>query len=125
MSKIIDQIGRELVLNTTPCRIVSLVPSQTELLVDLGLEDKIVGITRYCVHPSHLRSEKTVVGGPKKVNYDKIAQLKPDLILGNKEENTQEMIEKLSAYSSVHLSDIKNLQQTYQLIKQYGEIFEV
>ena len=70
-----DQIGRQVNISTTPKRIVTLVPSQTELLVDLGLEDSIVGITRFCVHPYHLKSTKERVGGTKKVKYDKICLL--------------------------------------------------
>ena len=67
-----DQIQRKLTLNSEPNRIVSLVPSQTEMLVDLGLESKIVGITKFCVHPKNIRKNKTIVGGTKKVNYQKI-----------------------------------------------------
>lgn len=125
MRKFYDQLGREVLLKKPPSRIVSLVPSQTELLVDLGLEDRIVGITRFCVHPAYLRNKKTIVGGPKKVNYDKIEALKPDLILGNKEENTKEMAEHLSASYNLHLSSIASMEETYALIEQYGQIFDV
>jgi ABC-type Fe3+-hydroxamate transport system substrate-binding protein len=52
-----DQIGRILALKKTPQRIISLVPSLTELLVDLGLESAIVGLTKFCVHPSHLKKD--------------------------------------------------------------------
>ena len=88
-----DQLNRTIQLNETPKRIVSLVPSQTELLVDIGLEDSIVGITKFCVHPSHLRKFKTVVGGTKQIHVEKIKALKPDIILCNKEENTKEIVE--------------------------------
>jgi len=56
--KLKDQIQREIDLKTCPTRIVSLVPSQTELLVDLGLETSLVGITKFCVHPKQLRKTK-------------------------------------------------------------------
>ena len=79
-------------LDKIPKRIISLVPSQTELLVDLGLEDRIVGITKFCVHPKHLKQTKTIVGGTKTIHIKKIKALKPDIVLCNKEENTQEMI---------------------------------
>ena len=87
----IDQLNRKLQITETPKRIISLVPSQTELLVDLGLEASIVGITKFCVHPEHLKKTKTVVGGTKQINIEKIKTLKPDIILCNKEENTKEI----------------------------------
>ena len=88
-----DQLGRLIRLPKNPTRIISLVPSQTELLIDLGLEDKIVGITKFCVHPKHLRKTKKIVGGTKKVSFEKIEALEPDIILCNKEENTKELVE--------------------------------
>ena len=118
-----DQLQRTIVLNSTPKRIISLVPSQTELLVDLGLETSIVGVTKFCVHPSFLRKDKTIVGGTKQVHFDKIRELKPDIILCNKEENTQEMILELEKIAPVHISDIYNLEDSFELIKMYGELF--
>ena len=60
-----DQLGTSHTFEKQPVRIVSLVPSQTELLYDLGLEDNIVGITKFCVHPVHFKATKTIVGGTK------------------------------------------------------------
>ena len=76
--KIKDQLNRTLILKKLPKRIISLVPSQTELLVDLGLEDNLVGVTKFCVHPKGIRKIKTVVGGTKNVNYEKIKVLQPE-----------------------------------------------
>ena len=91
-----DSLGIAHSFETTPKRIVSLVPSQTELLYDLGLEDQIVGITKFCVHPVHFKSIKTIVGGTKQVKLKSIAALQPDIIICNKEENTKEIVEILS-----------------------------
>ncbi|WP_396596238.1 ABC transporter substrate-binding protein [Dokdonia sp. R86516] len=121
---ITDQIGTRLAFDRTPQRIVSLVPSQTELLVNLGLEDHIVGVTKFCVHPLHLRGEKEVVGGTKQVDFAKITALQPDIILCNKEENTKEIVERLQAITSVHTSDIITVQESLELILQYGVIFK-
>ncbi|WP_296384893.1 helical backbone metal receptor [Winogradskyella sp.] len=121
----IDQLNRELQLNKTPKRIISLVPSQTELLVDLDLEDSIVGVTKFCIHPMHLRMSKAVVGGTKQINIDKIKALRPDIILCNKEENTKAIIDELEKIAPIHISDIYNLKESYELIKMYGEIFKV
>ena len=119
-----DQLHREIHLETTPKRIISLVPSQTELLYDLGLEDSIVGITKFCVHPYHLKSTKTIVGGTKNIKLDKIVALQPDIILSNKEENTKEIVETLEKLVPVHVSDVKNIEESLEMIKQYGTIFK-
>ncbi|WP_317170428.1 helical backbone metal receptor [Galbibacter sp. BG1] len=121
----IDQIGRHINVQKTPTRIVSLVPSQTELLCDLGLEAQLVGITKFCVHPSHLKSNVTIVGGTKDVKYSKIKALQPDIILCNKEENTKEIVENLEQLATVHVSDIYNMQDALALIDQYGKLFSV
>ena len=119
-----DFLNRPIYLNTTPKRIISLVPSQTELLLDLGLEKEIIGITKFCVHPKHLKSTKTIVGGTKQVHLDKIEKLQPDIIFCNKEENTKPMVENLQDIAPVHVSDIKTLDDNIRLIKDYGKIFE-
>lgn len=120
-----DQLHRKLQLKELPKRIVSLVPSQTELLVDLGLREQIVGVTKFCVHPKDLRKDKKVVGGTKQVHYNRIKALHPDIILCNKEENTEEMVTELEKIAPVHVSDVKTIDESLQLILQYGEMFEV
>lgn len=122
--KIQDQLGRTIELKKTPERIISLVPSQTELLVDLGLQDSIVGITHYCIHPLALKELKTSVGGTKKVNLRKVKDLKPDIILCNKEENTKEMVNELQKIAPVHVSDVGTLEEAYLLMQDYGRIFK-
>lgn len=120
-----DQLNRDLELTSTPKRIISLVPSQTELLVDLGLESSIVGITKFCVHPKRLLKEKNVVGGTKQVHIDKIKGLKPDVILCNKEENTEEMVSELKLIAPVHISDVNSFAEALELIEMYGDMFSV
>jgi len=121
--KINDQLNRIIVLQNKPKRIVSLVPSQTEMLVDLGLENSLVGITKFCIHPKNLRKIKTVVGGTKQVNYAKIKALNPDFILCNKEENTPEMVAKLQQIAPTYVSDILNLSDFYRFSNDLGKIF--
>jgi len=118
-----DHLDRNLYFPSVPLRIVSLVPSQTELLVSLGLEEMIVGVTKFCVHPDYLRSKVTVVGGTKQVRIEKIKSLNPDIILCNKEENTVEIAESLHPIAPVHVSDINRLEDAYALISDYGHIF--
>lgn len=120
-----DQIGRDFLLHKIPHRIISVVPSQTELLYDLGLENKIIGITKFCVHPPVLYKHKTHVGGTKKLNIEKIISLNPDLIIANKEENTENDILHLSKKYPVWVSDIKNLQDACNMILELGKICDV
>ena len=103
-------------------RIVSLVPSITELLVDLGLETAIVGVTKFCVHPKHLRKNTTIIGGTKNLRLEVIRQLQPDLILANKEENVREQVEALAAEFKVYTSDISNFDEALSMIKTVGEL---
>src|SRR6187402_400520 len=106
MIEITDQMNQTIRLEKIPERIVSLVPSQTELLYDLGLGDRAVGITKFCIHPDSWFKSKTRVGGTKNLNHEIIASLKPDLIIGNKEENSEADISKLKADYQVYMSDI-------------------
>lgn len=117
-----DQLNRTIFLSNPPKRIISLVPSQTELLVDLGLEDRIVGVTKFCVYPRDLRKEKTIVGGTKNYRFDIIESLQPDLIIGNKEENDQEGIEKLASKYPVWMSDILTVEDSLKMILALGKI---
>ena len=119
-----DQLHRKLQFKSKPKRIVSLVPSLTELLVDLGLEDEIVGVTKFCIHPKHLRKEKTIVGGTKQVHLEKIKALEPDIILCNKEENTLAIVESCEQIAPTHVSDIYNVEDCLQLIDMYAELFD-
>ena len=123
MKQFTDQLGNQHTFETSPKRIISLVPSQTELLFDLGLEESIVGITKFCVHPYHLKSTKTIVGGTKKVNYEKIKALQPDIVICNKEENTLEIVEELRKISTVWITDIVTIQDNIQMIHDFGQIF--
>ena len=123
--KIKDQLNREIVLENIPQRIISLVPSHTELLFDLGLEDNIVGITKFCVHPKHFISEKTIVGGTKKVNYKKIKDLQPDLIIANKEENTEYMVSELEDIAPTYVSNINSIENSSEFILDIGKLCKI
>ena len=117
-----DQMGREIALPNTPQRIISLVPSITEYLVDLGLGDRLVGRTRFCVHPEGKVQAIERIGGTKNFNFEKIDALRPDLIIGNKEENYEEGIDKLSDNYPVWMSDILNLEQNFEMMAALGDI---
>lgn len=122
MSFFTDQMNRTIGIPDRPQRIISLVPSQTELLVYLGLEDRLVGITKFCVHTKGLRKEKTIIGGTKNFDFDKIDSLNSDLIIGNKEENYKEGIERLAEKYPVWMSDIYTLEDAFQMMLGIGEV---
>lgn len=120
--KITDQLGRVVTIKKLPSRIVSLVPSQTELLYDLGLDESLVGITKFCCYPTNWKFKKTKIGGTKAVDIEKIRLLQPDLIIGNKEENTLEDIIELETIAPVWISDVTTISDAMSLIIDLGEL---
>jgi ABC-type Fe3+-hydroxamate transport system substrate-binding protein len=117
-----DQIGRTVDIPGSPSRIVSLVPSQTELLFSLGLDKQVVGITKFCVHPNNWYRTKTRVGGTKTVNQNAIHALQPDLIVANKEENVKEQVDALTEKYPVWVSDVHNLASALAMMEQFGSM---
>ncbi len=122
LQTITDMMGRTFSVSEIPQRIISVVPSQTELLYELGLDEEVVGITKFCIHPDDWFETKTRVGGTKNLNINSIIDLKPDLVIANKEENTQSELEELSKHVPVWISDIRNLDDALNMITQLGEI---
>ena len=122
MTLLTDQMHRTVQVPSHPQRIISLVPSQTELLYDLGLGERVVGITKFCVHPETWFHSKHRVGGTKKVDMEKVRALKPDLIIGNKEENAKKDIQALEQDFPVWMSDVRDLNGALDMIAAVGEI---
>ena len=118
-----DQMGHRVAPPAfPPQRIISLVPSQTELLADLGLGERVVGITKFCVRPQAWFREKQRVGGTKTLDFAKIAALQPDLLIGNKEENERAQIEYLAEKHPVWMSDIGTLAHALDMIRRLGQL---
>ena len=117
-----DQIGRMVRIERPVQRIISLVPSITELLYDLGLADRIVGRTKFCVHPATQVARAQIVGGTKNFHIERIETLKPDLILANKEENDRDRVLQLSTTFPVWVSDVKTLDDALDMIRAVGEL---
>ena len=117
-----DQIGHTIHLPHPPRRIISLVPSQTELLFDLGLGEEVVGITKFCIHPEHWFRNKQRVGGTKDFKTELILSLQPDLVIANKEENTENGIRDLQSKVPVWTSDITTLEKALQMIASIGQL---
>ena len=116
-----DQLGRRVEITSTE-KIVSVVPSQTELLYDLGLDKEVAAITKFCIHPDSWHRTKKRIGGTKQLHSEEIRLLRPDLIIANKEENAREQIEELAEYFPVWVSDINGLDSALQMIQSVGEI---
>ena len=118
-----DQLGYEVKLPThSPKRIVSLVPSQTELLFDLGLDEEVVGLTYFCIYPKDKFKEKPKIGGTKKVNLDKVEELNPDLVIANKEENEKDQIDALKEDFPVWVSNVKDLDTALDMITNVSDL---
>src|SRR6185312_15637847 len=105
MYKHTDQLNNTVYLKEKPKRVISIVPSQSEFLWDIGLRNELIGITKFCIHPDELYRSKQRVGGTKNLDLDKIRALQPDLIIGNKEENDRAQIEQLQTEFNVWMSD--------------------
>ena len=116
-----DQIDHKIFLSKLPKKIISLVPSQTELLFDLGFKSKIVSITKFCKYPKEHCKKTATVGGTKKFNFELINGLKPDLIIANKKENYREGIEHLQNKYPVWTSAIFTLKNSFEMMKSIGK----
>ncbi|MGI8637609.1 MAG: ABC transporter substrate-binding protein [Segetibacter sp.] len=117
-----DQLNNTIQISFPPKRIVSLVPSQTELLYSFELEKEVVGITKFCVRPDQWFKTKQRIGGTKTVNIEMVKSLQPDLIIANKEENVQEQIEALQQIAPVWISDIQTLDDALDMIQSVGKL---
>lgn len=122
MLTFIDQTGKTISLKKTPERIISIVPSQSEYIWDLGLKNELAGITKFCIHPSEMFNNVERVGGTKNLNIEKIRELQPDLIIGNKEENDRSQIELLQKEFNIWMSDIYTPNDALMMMKSIGEI---
>lgn len=117
-----DQLWRDVSIPSPPRRIISLVPSQTELLYDLGLDEEVIGITKFCIHPDEWFRTKTRIGGTKTLHLEQILALQPDLVIANKEENNAEQVQYLMQHVPVWVSNIWRLADVRNMIRSFGEI---
>jgi ABC-type Fe3+-hydroxamate transport system substrate-binding protein len=111
-----DDAGRQVTLDAPPARIVSLVPSLTELLYALGVGAAVVGVTRYCTHPTEAVARLPRLGGTKNPDLDGIRRLVPDLILMNAEENRREDFEAMAHDLPVFVTEPKTVDDGIALI---------
>ncbi|NJB82970.1 ABC transporter substrate-binding protein [Wenyingzhuangia aestuarii] len=115
-----DDLGNELSFEKKPKKIISLVPSITETLYDLNLEEFIIGVTKFCVHPVHFKHTKAIIGGTKTIKLEKIKELQPDIVFCNKEENTPEIVAQLQEFTQVYVTEISNIEDSKRMIANLG-----
>ena len=133
--KFIDQTSYEMnlelleTMTRDELRIVSVVPSQTELLYDMGLKNQIVGLTKFCIEPQELETEtqkwfelKSKIGGTKNIDIEKVKSLNPHIIFANKEENDKDQIESLRKEFIVYTSDVYDLKSSLEMIAHVGQL---
>ncbi len=117
-----DQLGNAFVLPSSPRRIVSLVPSITELIFDLCPVERIVGRTKFCTHPEKHVADIPRIGGTKNIHVDKLKELKPDIVFANKEENQKKDVEEIRRFCPVWVSDVPNLDAAHRMIREMGSL---
>ena len=103
-------------------KIISLVPSITEALFDFGLDDtQLIGRTKFCIHPKDKVESVMKIGGTKNINVSKILELKPDLIIANKEENDEQQVKELMKYFDVWVTDITTVEDNISFLNELGK----
>ena len=117
-----DHLDRTVEYPYPPKRIVSLVPGITDTLFSLGLGNRVAGRTRFCVHPQGEVEGIPRVAGTKDLNLEKIRNVRPELILAEKEENTKEMVEQLEKEFPVYVFEIRSVHDAYNMINDLGDI---
>jgi iron complex transport system substrate-binding protein len=122
MFNITDHLGRKIAFSHPPKRIISLVPAITETMYHLGLEDIIIGRTRFCIFPKDKVQRAINIGGTKDIKLDRIHDLKPELIIAEKEENTKEIVETLEQHYPVFVFEVQNIRDVYRMINDLGSI---
>ena len=105
-----------------PARVISLVPSITETLFELGAGDSVVAITDFCIFPADLALPR--VGGTKNPRIDEIRALAPDLVHMNHEENLRRHGQAIATFAPVYVSEPKSVDDVEALILQLGEIHD-
>jgi ABC-type Fe3+-hydroxamate transport system substrate-binding protein len=115
-----DSLGRTFDFPSPPRRVVSLVPSLTESLFDLGAGGDVAGITDYCIFPPDLALPR--LGGTKNPRIEAIRALQPDLVYMNLEENLQRHAEQIEAFAPVFVTEPKRVEDVAVLLETLGVI---
>jgi iron complex transport system substrate-binding protein len=119
---VIDQVGRKVVVPDDPQRVISLAPSITEIIYDLGEEKRLQGVTKYSDYPAQAKALPKV-GTYVHLDLERIVALKPDLCISTKDGNPKHVIEKISRLGiPVYAINPRSLEQTMDTITQIGSL---
>jgi ABC-type Fe3+-hydroxamate transport system substrate-binding protein len=119
MKKIIDIAGNEIQLKEPPERIVSLVPSLTETIIDLGCVNQLAGCTGFCLEIEGT-AEAREIGGVRDPDIELIRSLNPDLVLAGREENQKKDIEMIKGFSRVYVCEPRTVGDAIGIINDIG-----
>lgn len=119
---VVDRVGRSVTYSFPPKRIVSLCPGITDTLFALNLEDEIVGRTRFCIYPKGKVDNVPAVAGTKDIKLEAIQDVRPDLIIVEKEENTKEIVEELEKFFPVYVAEVQSVDEAYKMIEEMGTL---
>lgn len=122
MKTVRDHLDREVTYEYPPKKIISLCPSITETLFSINLANEVIGRTRYCTYPEDTVKKAHIVGGTKDMKLDVIHELKPDLIIVEKEENTKEMVEILEKHYPVYVTEVQSYQEALCMVEDLGKL---
>ena len=123
MPIVVDATDTTIELERTARTVVSLVPSLTELVCELRLAARLVGVTRFCVEPAETVAAIRKVGGTKNPDVERIVRLAPELVLANREENNAEDVEALRAAGlQVYVGEVKTAAEAVAEIDRIGEL---
>ena len=122
---VFDDLGRKIDFERPPETVVSLVPSLTKTLSDLGLGEKLAAVTRFCKYPQELVQTLPKIGGPQKVDTQKILGINPGVVLSVKEENNREQVLQLAEKIPVVVFNIRNIDDALRMITTLGRLFSV
>ncbi|MFC5602368.1 ABC transporter substrate-binding protein [Sporosarcina koreensis] len=119
---VVDRVGRTVTYDYPPKRIVSLCPGITDTLFALDLEAEIVGRTRFCIHPKGKVENVQAVAGTKDIKLEAIQDVRPDLIIVEKEENTKEIVEELEKHFPVYVAEVQSVDDAFRMIEDMGSL---
>lgn len=118
----IDEVGRKVIFNSPPKRIISLAPNVTEILYGLGLDEEVVGVTVHCNFPEKAK-EKPKIGSYISIDFERVVSLKPDLIVATATGNTKDMVERLEKLGfPIYVIFPKKIQDIMQSVLNIGHI---
>ena len=123
-----DALGKQFDSDSRYRRIVSLVPSQTEYIINLIGDNttyKVLCRTKFCIHPSNKVSDITIVGGTKQIHINKIKALNPDIVICNKEENTQEIVKEIEPHFQVFTTEIISIDSALDYMMRIAKLLDL